>query len=155
LGTNPGPTLTDNNISSPLNFFANIKGFKMACINVNRLMKHSDGIRFILTSTTLEVLAINESKLDNSINDGEIHIPGYVSIRKDRTRHGGGVLIYIKENLAYSNRSDLVPYRLEMICLEIKLFIIDLSWWVRGIDHHVLVLIYLMTMRNTIMKINN
>jgi hypothetical protein len=28
LGTNPGPTLTDNNISSPLNFFANIKGFK-------------------------------------------------------------------------------------------------------------------------------
>ena len=43
-------------------------------------MKHIDEIRFILTSTTLEVLAINESKLDNSINDGEIHIPGYVSI---------------------------------------------------------------------------
>jgi exonuclease III len=120
LGTNPGPTLTDNNISSTLNFFANIKGFKIACINVNSLMKHIDEIRFILTSTTLEVLAINESKLDNSINDGEIHIHGYVSIRKDRTRHGGGVLIYIKENLVYSNRSDLVPYRLEMICLEIK-----------------------------------
>jgi hypothetical protein len=101
LGTNPGPTLTDNNISSPLNFFANIKGFKMACNNVNSLMKHIDEIRFILTSTTLEVLAINESKLDNSINDGEIHIPGYFSTRKDRTRHGGGVLIYIKENLAY------------------------------------------------------
>jgi hypothetical protein len=132
----------------------------MACINVNSLMKHIDEIRFILTSTTLEVLAINESKLDNSINDGEIHIPGYVSIRKDRTRLGGGVLIYIKENLAYSNRSDLVPYRLEMICLEIKLpYIIDLSWWLRGIDHQVLVLIYLMTMktllRNAIMKINN
>ena len=44
-------------------------------------MKHIDEIRFILTSTTLEVVAINESKLDNSINDGEIHIPGYVSIR--------------------------------------------------------------------------
>jgi hypothetical protein len=64
LGTNPGQTLTDNNISSPLNFFANIKGFKIACINVNSLMKHIDEIRFILTSATLEVLAINESKLD-------------------------------------------------------------------------------------------
>ena len=31
----------------------------------------------------------------------------------------GGVLIYIKENLAYSNRSDLVTYRIEMICREI------------------------------------
>ncbi len=86
MGTNPGPTLTDNNITSPLNFFANTKGFKIACINVNSLMKYIDEIRFILTSTNLEVLAINESKLDNSVNDGEIHIPGYVSIRKDRTR---------------------------------------------------------------------
>jgi hypothetical protein len=46
-------------------------------INENSLMKHIDEIRFILTSTTLEVLAINESKLDNSINYGEIHIAGY------------------------------------------------------------------------------
>ena len=30
----------------------------MACINANSLMKHIDEIRFILTSTTLEVLAI-------------------------------------------------------------------------------------------------
>ena len=41
------------------------------------------------------MLAINESKLDNPINDGEIHIPGYVSIRKDRMRHGGGVSFII------------------------------------------------------------
>jgi hypothetical protein len=57
--------------------------------SVQSLWKRSES----LESTTLEVLAINESKLDNTINDGEIHIPGYVSIRKDRTRHGGGVLI--------------------------------------------------------------
>jgi hypothetical protein len=48
-------------------------------------------------SSPLEVLAINESKLDNTITDGEIHIPGYVIIRKDRNRHGGGVAIYIKD----------------------------------------------------------
>jgi hypothetical protein len=102
-------------------------------------------------------IAINESKLYNSINDGEIHIPVYVSIRKDRTRHGGGMLIYIKEYLPYSNRSDLVPYRLEMICLEIKLpYNRSFLVWLRGIDHQVLVLIYLMTMktllRNAIMS---
>ena len=67
------------------------------------------------------MLAIIESKLDTSINNGEIYISGYVFVRKDRTRHGGGVLIYIKENLSYLNRCDLVSSRLEMICLEIKL----------------------------------
>ena len=72
-------------------------------------------------SSSLEVLAINESKLDNSINNGEIYVPGYVFVRKDRTRHGGGVLVYIKENFSYLNRCDLVSSRLEMICLEIKL----------------------------------
>ena len=30
----------------------------------------------------LEVLAVNESKLDNTITDEEIHIRGYVIIRK-------------------------------------------------------------------------
>ena len=59
MGTRP--SLIENNINSPLNFFASIKGFKMACINVNSLMKLIDEIRFILTSTALEVLAINES----------------------------------------------------------------------------------------------
>jgi hypothetical protein len=44
LETIPGPTLTDNNFSSPLNFFANINGFRIACINVNSLMKHIDEI---------------------------------------------------------------------------------------------------------------
>ena len=72
-------------------------------------------------TSPLEVLAINESKLDGSINDGEIHIPGYVIIRKDRNRHGGGVALYIKESLSYSNRADLVPDSLEMICVEINL----------------------------------
>jgi hypothetical protein len=91
-------TLQENTkIFRPLHSIANIKGFKLACININSLYKHIDEIRYILMSSPLEVLAINESKLDNTITDGEIHIPGYVIIRKDRNRHGGGVAIYIKD----------------------------------------------------------
>jgi hypothetical protein len=78
----------------PLHSIANIKGFKLACNNINSLYKHIDEIRYILMSSPLEVLAINESKLDNTITDGEIHIHGYVIIRKDRNRHGGGVAIW-------------------------------------------------------------
>ena len=67
------------------------------------------------------MLAINESELDNTITDGEIHIPGYVIIRKDRNRHGGGVAIYNKENISCSARHDLAPAQLEMVCVEINL----------------------------------
>ena len=72
-------------------------------------------------SAPLEVLAVNESKLDNTITDGEIHIPGYVITRKDRNRHGGGVALYIKEDISFSVRHDLAPAQLETICLEINL----------------------------------
>ena len=76
----------------------------------------------MMINSPLEVLAINESKLDNSIADGEINIPGYNLIRKDRNRSGGGVALYIKDHLSFSNRTDdLVPLSLEMICIEVHL----------------------------------
>ncbi len=46
--------------------------------------------------TPLEILAINESKLDDSFTDGEISIPGYTIVRKDRNRHGGGLLCILE-----------------------------------------------------------
>ena len=111
----------DDDNKSPLHDIANIKGFKIACININSLHKHIDEIRYILMSGPLEVLAVNESKLDNTITDGEIHIPGYVITWKDRNRHGGGVALYIKENISFSVRHDLAPAQLEIICLVINL----------------------------------
>lgn len=63
------------------------------------------------------MLAINESKLDDTISDIEVYIHGYTIIRKDRSRSGGGVVLYIRENLSYTNRIDLVPENLEMVCV--------------------------------------
>ena len=62
------------------------------------------------------MLDINESKLDDTISDTEVYIPGYIIIRKDRSRSGGGVALYIRDNFSY-----LVPEILEMVCVEINL----------------------------------
>ena len=67
-----------------------------------------------------DILAINESKIDESIPDNEISIPGYNLIRKDRNRAGGGVVLYIRDNIPFSDRKDLVPSSLEMVCAEIN-----------------------------------
>ena len=89
---------------------------KLACINVDSLCKHIEEICYILINSLLEVLAINDSKLDDTIFDTEVYILGYIIIWS-----GSGVALYIRENLSYTSRIGLVSDTLEMICVEINL----------------------------------
>ena len=74
----------------------------------------------MLSNHVFDIFAINESKIDSSIPDSEINIPSYKSIRKDRNRNGGGVVIYVREQISFRDRNDLVSDKLEMICIEIE-----------------------------------
>ena len=58
---------------------------------MNSLVKHIDEIRVLLSEFSVDILAINETKLDESIKSSELHIPGYEFIRRDRSRNGGGI----------------------------------------------------------------
>jgi hypothetical protein len=49
-----------------LRHIAKSKGKKIASLNINSLLKHIDEIRVLLTEYTFDILAINESKIDNS-----------------------------------------------------------------------------------------
>ena len=59
-------------------------------------------------------------RLDTEIEDGAVEIPGYDIIRQDRNGSGGGVAIYVRDNIPYIKRDDLLVQGLEAICLEIK-----------------------------------
>ena len=57
----------------------------MACLNINSLVSHIDDLRiFTSQSKGIDILAINETKLDSIIKDNEVHLPGYDVIRKGR-----------------------------------------------------------------------
>ena len=105
---------------SILHCVTKLKGLKIASLNVNSLLKHIDEIRHLLFKFPFDIFAINESKIDDSITDGEISISGFNLIRKDRSRAESGVVLYIRESLSYIDRNDLVPDRLEMLCAEIN-----------------------------------
>ena len=48
------------------------------------------------------MLAINETKIDSSVNDNEVHLSGFDVVRKDRSvngRSGGGVCMYLRNNI--------------------------------------------------------
>jgi hypothetical protein len=73
-----------------------MRGFKLASLNVTSLTKHIDELRVLLVDHPIDVLAINETRLDSTINDNEVHISGYEIVRRDRSvngRFGGGVVI--------------------------------------------------------------
>ena len=62
----------------------------------------------------LDILTLNETRLDDNISDKYIEI-----LRKDRNRIGGGAAIYYRDNLNVRNRDELVPEGVEAVCVEV------------------------------------
>ena len=82
------------------------KGIHMIHLNINSLLPKISELRLIANKTNASVIGISETKLDHTIFDGEISIKGYNLIRKDRSRHGGGVACYIKQSLSFNHKPD-------------------------------------------------
>ncbi|XP_068707785.1 uncharacterized protein [Montipora foliosa] len=97
------------------------RGFKLASLNINKLTTHLDELKIFLVSNDIDVLAINETKLNEYITDNEVSISGYDIVRRDRTTYGGGgVCFYVKKSINFSVRNDLCMDSLENLCIEIR-----------------------------------
>ena len=64
-----------------------------------------------------------ETHLDDNIDNAEIFFTTDFSVpyRKDRTKHGGGILVYINNNLMHQRRQDLEVFWEESIWVELKI----------------------------------
>ncbi len=88
-------------------------------LNIVSLPKYIDEIRILLAKQDLDILALNETRLDDMLSDDLMSVHNYDLIRTDRNRQGGGVCLYIRSNLNYLNRNDSIPAILEAVCVEI------------------------------------
>ena len=98
------------------------RGFKRIALNIVHLTCHIDELRVLMYPQLPDLLVLNESKLDSTIDDEDVKIKGYEIIRHDRTRHGGGICIYLKSCFSYSDsayKCFLHP-SFEIICFEIR-----------------------------------
>ena len=49
----------------------------MAALNINSLLAHLDhDLKYFVLDSKIDVLAISETKIDSSVNDNEIYLPG-------------------------------------------------------------------------------
>ena len=88
--------------------YPKLKGFKIGHLNIASLVKHKNELLVFLAKLPFDVICINETRLDDSIDNSEVKIPGYDLIRKDGNRNGGGVAIYLRNVIPYTNRADLI-----------------------------------------------
>ena len=71
----------------------------------------------------IDILLINATKLDSTVHDSYVYIPGFEIVRKARRvngRKGGGVCIYLLTNLNYRIRDDFNNDDLECLFVEIS-----------------------------------
>ncbi len=63
------------------------------------LLPKLDELRVLAEDSNPGVFCITESWLSGEMCDNELSIAGYFLYRRDRDRHGGGVLLYAKESI--------------------------------------------------------
>ena len=92
----------------------------MASLNVNGLRSHLDEINALLKSMGIDILALNETKLDHLIEQQLTEVTGYKQLRLDRSRSGGGISLYVRETLKFLIRNDIPGDGIELLCIEIQ-----------------------------------
>ena len=100
----PGP----GNVSDvpTINFKA--RGLSVIHLNVRSQLGKMDQLRLLSERNGADIITLSETWLNKDIDDNEIELPGYSITRRDRSeRTGGGVMIYIRENLVFNERNDL------------------------------------------------
>ena len=98
------------------------RGFRLAAINITYLPKYIDQLRAYMITKPFDILAINETRLDDTIHDNEMRIHGYVLERNYRNRNGGWVALYIRNTIDYDcdNTLNLSGINLEWLCIKVK-----------------------------------
>ena len=89
-------------------------------LNINGMRGHFDEIKILLPKLGIHILALNEIKIDPLYPKELTCIPGYEQVRLERSNHGGGVAIYIKDNIRFKHRNDISTNGLETICIEVE-----------------------------------
>ena len=74
----------------------NSKGFKIAQLNIRSMVKKIDEFRMYALNHQYDIICVNETWLDNTVNNHEVKLDGYDLVRNDRNRHGGGVAMFIR-----------------------------------------------------------
>ena len=106
------------------NLCLNKKGFNIGHINIQGLSTKIDQIKLMLNTSLnkIDVFGISETKFNSDHKTESFYIDDYqVPFRRDRTTNkGGGLIVYVKNGVNCTRRTDLEDENIEMLWIEIK-----------------------------------
>ena len=122
----------DSNFSSMrahsmMNLGLKKKGFKMGHLNVQGIPNKMEQVDLLLNSSEndIQLLGLSESKLNANHTSDFFKIRNYQLFRKDRIvsadrpEQGGGIIVYVKDEIKCERRYDLESVDIECVWLEI------------------------------------
>ena len=71
-------------------------------LNAPSLVKHKD-----VVENKIDIIAINETKLESNIGNSRVALNDFSLLRCDRNRHGSEVAMYVRETIDFEHRTDL------------------------------------------------
>ena len=94
----------------------------LAYININSIRyKHNE--LFTRAQNNIDILSIAEAELDSSFPSAQFLVHGYKTpYRKDGNKHGGGLLVYVKEDIPCCQLTNHPPVHnlLDIIAVELN-----------------------------------
>ena len=113
-----------NDISSLINLRKDFsKNPILSYLNINSLGGKFDNLWEFCFKTEVDILCIDETKINPSYPDSQFHIDGYQfpPFRKDRNKHGGGKIVYVRNGIIAKRIKQFEEGFGETICLEFTL----------------------------------
>ena len=105
-----------------------MKHFKIGHLNINSLRNKFEPVREILQENVLDLMVIQETKLDNCFPPNQFSILNYKAYRRDFKHNQGGSLMFVRNDMPQFHRLDIDDFnmdnsdgRIELIGLEVTI----------------------------------
>ena len=94
----------------------------MIHLNIRSLLPKLDELKFYLSNNNrIQILSLNETWLNSSVDNEEVAIPGFMLFRRDRpTDSHGGVALYVRSELQPVLIPELSDSTVESVFVKIK-----------------------------------
>ena len=81
--------------------YNNVTKINLLHFNARSLLPKLDNLKLECIEFNPHIVCISETWLDSTITDNELTIDNYNPVRLDRSRHGGGIAIYVHVDFTY------------------------------------------------------
>ena len=112
----------------------NVNNVIIACLNINSLANKFDQLTTVINDN-IDILVLVETKIDDTFPESQFFINGFSKpYRIDRNRNGGGVMIYVRQDIP-SKRLSKHNLPSDIECLRVEINLRKSKWLLCGTYH--------------------